>query len=134
MKQVIELERKCGQFDREGVPHPKSIYQIHSELGAGLGIDEDLPVYMGGGATYPNDIREVIRLGLIGGNKGLVDEEEKEVGPLTASHLVDSYVYPARPLIESQHVAWSILQAAIVGVQVKKKAETSEAAEGLTPS
>ena len=122
MKQVLELERACGATDRDGILHTKSIYTMHEEMGQGLGLDEaGNPVYLGGGTAHPRDIKEVIRLALIGGGSGLVDGVEVEVGPLKAQQLCEDYVYPAQPLINGQFLAWSILEAAIRGVQVKKK-------------
>lgn len=110
--QLLELERKCGN---------KSVFKIYDELSAGLGIDNGEAVYLGGGAGMLTDLRETIRLSLIGGNAAMVDGEEIAVGPRTALNLVDAYVYPARPLIEGQRIAWAVLKAAIEGVQLKKK-------------
>lgn len=118
LPQILELERKGGSADQA-----KSIFTMYDEMGGGLGLSGETPIYLGGGAAMTTDVREVIRLALIGGNHGLVDGKEIEVGPLTAKQLVDAYVYPTRPLTEGLHVAWSILHAAIVGVRLKKKAE-----------
>lgn len=127
IKQLVELERSCGTTDRDGRLHPKSMYQIYEEVGAGLGMNDDTPIYLGGGAAHPNDIREVIRLGLIGGNNGLLGSgEEIKVGPAKAQQLCDEYLYPHRPLIEGQYIAWAVLNAAIVGVEVKKKADSPQ--------
>lgn len=120
LPQIIELERKTGD---------KSVFAIYDELSGGLGLKDDAPVYLGGGGAHITDIRETIRLGLIGGNEGLTDAGKIEVGPLLAKQLVDDYVYPARPLIEGQHIAWQILHAAINGIQLKKKAEPAIAAK-----
>lgn len=121
---VIELERKAGN---------KSVFAIYDQLGAGLGLDGDQAVYLGGGAAMITDIRETIRLGLIGGNNGMVAGEDVEVGPIRARELVDLYTFPNRPIVESVHVAWSILHAAITGISLKKKAEP-ESGESLNPS
>ncbi len=114
MPQILELERKCGG---------KSVFAMFDQIGAGLGLSEDRPVYLGGGSAMVTDIREVIRLALIGGNSAMIDGEEKQIGPNAARQLVEDYVYPARPLVEAQHLAWAILHAAINGIEVKKKAE-----------
>lgn len=121
---IIELERKTGN---------KSVFAIYDQLGAGLGLDDASPIYLGGGAAMITDIRETIRLGLIGGNHAVVDGEQVEVGPIRARELVDLYTFPNRPIIESLHVAWSVLHAAITGIDLKKKAEP-ESAENLSPS
>jgi hypothetical protein len=121
---VIELERKCGG---------KSIFAMYDAMGAGLGMAGDAPIYMGGGAAMVTDIRETIRLGLIGGADGTVDGASVDVGPRRAAELVETYVFPARPLTEALHVAWSILHAAIVGIDLKKKPD-EELAESRSPS
>lgn len=121
---IIELERKTGN---------KSVFAIYDQLGAGLGLEGENAVYLGGGAAMITDIRETIRLGLIGGNHAVVDGEQVEVGPIRARELVDLYTFPNRPIIEGAHIAWSILHAAITGIDLKKKAD-QESAESLSPS
>ena len=124
--QTFELERICGGKDSDGVLRPKSIFQIYDEFWHGMGLGDDgKAVFMGGGRANAADILAVIRLGLIGGNRGFVMGEEKEVGPLTAQQLVKDYCFPARPLAESLAVAWAILNAAIEGIHLKKN-ETTE--------
>lgn len=112
LPQIFELERNCGGPDSDGVRKGKSVFQIYDELSAGLGLSvDDVPVFMGGGRANAKDIREAIRLGLIGG--GLT--------PIDAKQLVDDYCFPVRPIAEGLGVAWAILRAAIEGVEVKKK-------------
>lgn len=118
--QLLELERKCGYSGADGLRRPKSVFQIFNEMGV-----------LGANAL---DIKETIRLGLIGGNQGLVDGSEITVGPLTAQQLVEDYVYPARPLDEAMQLAAAILHAAIAGVDVKKKPEPSAAVTETEPS
>lgn len=131
LPQAVELERKCGQADRDGRVTPKSLFTIFEELGAGLGQDTEGKVfYIGGGASFTKDANEVIRLGLIGGNSG----PDGEVGPQRARQLCNGedgglYGYPARPLSEVCATAWKILHAAIVGIDIKKKADPSPAQE-----
>lgn len=124
LPQAVELERKCGLIDREGKNHPKSLFTIYEEIGAGFGADTDGNlIFLGGASVSVRDCNEVIRLGLIGGNSG----PDGEVGPRRAAELVDLYGYPARPLSEVAAHAWKILHAAIVGIDVKKKdAQESE--------
>jgi hypothetical protein len=118
LPQAVELERKCGVQDREGKLHPKSLFTIYEEIGAGFGADGDGALVFLGGASVPaKDCNEVIRLGLIGGNSG----PDGDVGPVRAGQLVDLYGYPGRPLSEVAATAWKILHAAIVGIDVKKK-------------
>ena len=126
--QIIELERKCGRKLPDGTILSKSVFQIFEEMtdGIGVGQDDGQARFVGGGQANALDISETIRLGLIGGNSGLVDGDAIEVGPLTASSLVKSYVHE-RPLSEGIAVAWAILNAAITGVQLKKKPESEKA-------
>ena len=113
LPQVFELERECG-----------SMLALEERLRAGIGQDgAGGAVFVGGGDATAKEIREVIRIGLIGGNNATVDGEEKEVGPTRAKALVSDYTYPARPLAESAALAWSILSAAIFGIELKKKSD-----------
>lgn len=121
LPQVFELERVCGDV---------SILAIEERLRGALGQNPDGSMdFIGGGAAMVREIRETIRLALIGGNQGIVDGEELEVGPLRAKQLVDLYCYPARPLSEGVTLAWLILSSAIFGVRLKKKAEEAESSE-----
>lgn len=123
LPQIFELERNCGGPDSDGVRRGKSIFQIYEELSQGIGISaDDGFAFMGGGKANAKDIREAIRLGLIGGGQS----------PIDAKQLVDDYCFPVRPIAEGLGVAWAILRAAIEGVEVKKKAEVQEA-EAVTP-
>lgn len=134
IKQIIELERNCGFKAPDGRVYPKSIYQIHDELGAGLGLQDERAVYVGGGAAHASDIREGLRLLLIAGNRAIVAGEEIEVGPVKAAQLCDDYLYPHRPLIEGQYLVWAGLSAAIVGIDIKKKPDQSAQSEDMSPS
>lgn len=115
LPQVFELERVCGDV---------SILSIEERLRQSLGQDNTGEMdFIGGGSATVQEIRETIRLGLIGGNHGMVDAQETEVGPIRAKQLVDLYSYPARPLSEGVVLAWMILSSAIFGVRLKKKDE-----------
>jgi hypothetical protein len=118
LPQVLELQEKCG----------KGIFAIYSSIQAGRGLfgGENIGLFDGAMADY-REIRETIRLGLIGGNCGIVDGEQIEVGPLTAKRLVENYV-DTRPMQEGWALASAILGARILGASKKKvtpeKAET----------
>ena len=117
MAQIIEIERLCGE---------KSIIAMYDEMGQALGIghDDGKPVFIGGGAARVRDIYEVIRCGAIGGRNVVRNGQTHPVAPLDAKLLADRYV-DGRPLAESLPVAWAILNAAIMGVAVKKKVTPS---------
>lgn len=81
-------------------------------------------VFTGGGeAISVEAMRAVIRTALEGGNCGIVDGVEGEVGPLRAKDLVNGYVFPARPLGEGLALASHILVAALHGIELKKKSD-----------
>lgn len=65
------------------------------------------------GQAFAEDLFEIIRLGLIGGGRGLVNDAEVAVSALTAKRLVENYCHAA-PLRET----WS-LAAAIIGARVE---------------
>lgn len=119
LPQVVELERKNGDT---------SILVIEERLRGAIGVEESEDgaepkfVFLGGGSAMVGDVRETLRLALLGGNWGMVDGEEIEVGPGLAKQLLANYVYPARPLAEGVVLAWRVLHAAIHGVRLKKKA------------
>ena len=121
LPQVIELERKTGT----------SILVIEERLRGAIGVDgadesgDPAFVFLGGGSAMMGDVRETLRLGLIGGNSAVVDGQQIEVGPVLAKQLIDNYTYPARPFSEGVVQAWRVLHAAIHGVELKKKAETT---------
>lgn len=122
MARICEIERLCGVKDT-----PKSIEVMFDQFGQSLGLDPESgnPLYIGGGASILKDVYEVIRCGLIGGG----------MSPLEAKALVDSYV-DGRPFAETVPVAWAVLNAAIRGVSLKKKADTPDetAPESPNPS
>lgn len=74
------------------------------------------------GEAYAEDLYETIRLGLIGGGRGVVDGVEVAVSALTAKLLVERYCHAA-PLRESWSTAAAILGARIEGYNPPKKAE-----------
>lgn len=121
LPQAFELERVCGDT---------SILTIEEKLRASLGQGESgATEFLGGGGASVAEIRETIRLGLIGGNHGMVSGEEVEVGPIRARQLVDLYCYPSRPMAEGVTLAWLILSSAVYGVRLKKKAEAEVTTE-----
>ena len=124
LPQMTALERACGDV---------SILTLEERMRAAIGQDGETFVFVGGGSAMVADIRETIRLALIGGDHGMVDGESVEVGPIRAKQLVDEYVCPARPMGEGLVLAWRILHALVFGVRLKKKAD-EPGADGASPS
>jgi hypothetical protein len=77
------------------------------------------------GDAYSDDIFETIRLGLIGGGKGIVNGAEVEVSALTAKRLVETYCHAA-PMRESWAIAAAVLAARIEGYDPGPKAEPAQ--------
>lgn len=102
---ITEFERKHG-----------SILAAEFALQKSIGFTEELtPVFVADGAMDSAAIRDMIRLGLIGGNKCWIDGNEEEVGPRRALELVETYTFPHRPLGEAAVLAWQIVATAIYG-------------------
>lgn len=117
LPQIFELQEKTG----------KGVFAIYAEIMAGRGFIGGEPV--GNPFEALADyrcIREIVRLGLIGGASGMVDGEEIEVGPNKARDLVERYIDP-RPLNEAWNTATAIIHARIIGFEPKKKAQTESA-------
>ena len=111
MPQVIAFERDHG-----------SIFDFWGKLTDAIGIDKEGAFhYIGPSGPPVTALRDFIRLALIGGDQCTVDGEEDGVGPTKAKHLVDDYCYPARPLAEAAALAFQIADAAVRGIQLKKK-------------
>ena len=124
LPQVVELERVAGD---------KSLFQMHDEMGVGLGLTGEGPVYFGGCRAKATDVRETIRLGLIGGGSAMVDGEERTIKANRARELVDTYVFPKEDLVDSTYTAFQIIDAAVQGTRLKKKAAADQT-ESLSPS
>lgn len=117
LPQLAELQEKCGS----------SIFAIYRRVMQGRYVYEgEVVAFANEGDAFDRDLFETIRLGLIGGGKGLVDGQEVRVSALTAKALVERYCYPA-PLRDSWAVAAAILSARIEGYVPPKKAEPAEA-------
>jgi hypothetical protein len=125
MRELCQLEKECD----------KSVIQMHDEMGQSLGLlpGSEEPHFIGGGQTRFHEIRATIRFALLGGNEGKVNGEDVKVSPITAREIVETYV-DGRPIAETLPVAWSILEAAVRGVSLKKKVEDEAGGESLSPS
>jgi hypothetical protein len=126
LPQLVELENKCGTVDSNGIRRRKGVIAIYGDLIAGLSVQDGQIVanpLMGSASAY--DAREVIRLALIGGGRGIVDGKPVTVDPTMVLRLVETYV-DARPIIERWTTAAAILKAAVEGYE-PPKAEPAKA-------
>ena len=108
MRQICELEEKCKCGIGEIAARCLSGY--HGDLGAET-ADLKFSVY---------DVTETIRLGLVGGKTGWVNDDEIIVKPHDAKAMVDRYVMD-QPLIDGWNLACVILLTCIHGYEPPKK-------------
>jgi len=120
LPQLAELQRvrDCG------------IFKLYGRVLKGRYLMGDNPVALPeDGEAYDADLYETIRMGLIGGNKCVVNGVEAPVSAIRARQLVETYCHPA-PLTESWSIAAAILAARIHGYTPpagKKKAPRATA-------
>lgn len=123
LPQIAELQTKCGTPSQKvgiGEIFARVLKGRYSRVdGGSIGLPEE-------GAYHVEDLLETIRLGLLGGNHGLVNGVPVTVDPLSARRLVEAYCYPARPLSESWTLAAAILSATIIGYQAKTPEQRPE--------
>lgn len=116
LPQLAELEEKrgCGVFELYG-----RVLQGRYLVDTGvLGLPHE-------GVAYAADLIETIRLGLIGGGGGMVDDKEVEVTALTAKKLVERYCHSA-PLREVWSTAAAILTARVEGFSPPGEVEAGD--------
>lgn len=90
-----------------------SIFQLFYDIGENVAALGEEMVLNGPSPARLKQCHALIRNALIGG--GQTEEQARD--------LVATYCYPARPAIRDIALAWSILDAAIYGIRVKKKVE-----------
>jgi hypothetical protein len=113
LPQLAELQDKCAA----------GILAIYGRVMRGRYVLEGQVVGLAHeGEAFSQDLYETIRLGLIGGARGIVDGQEVNVSPLTAKTLIERYVHPA-PLREAWTLAAAILGAKIEGYDPGPKGE-----------
>ncbi len=122
LARINELERKVAA----GTGTPAGIGSIFARVLKGCArVGDDMVQAPALAEFYAIDLIETIRQGLIGGNHGVVNEQDITVSPALADRLITSYVME-RPLTESWATAASVLATCIVGYEPpadKKKAE-----------
>lgn len=118
LKQIAELQTKCDA----------GIGAIYSRLMRGRYRDgEDIVLNPMEAVWKVQDIYETIRLGLVGGGRGLVNGEAVNVTPEKALALCRQYVED-RPLLDIWKIAAAIMSACIIGYAdptAQKKTEQS---------
>lgn len=125
LPQLAELQEKCGA----------GVFKIYGRVLQGrYHFDDEVIGFPQEGEAFSEDLFETIRLGLIGGGRGIVDDREVVVSALTAKSLVERYVHPA-PLREAWAIAAAILGARVEGYSPPKKAAPAgEPADDQTAS
>lgn len=98
---ALQREADCGIFD------------LFFDMGQSLASIGEEMVLAGRTSVTPSQCVAVIANGLIGG--GMPEQEARD--------MVKTYCAPARPAMHDLALAWRILEAAIYGIQVKKKTE-----------
>lgn len=117
LPQLAELQEKRGP-----------VFSLYGRVLKGRYLYDGVPIADTMlGESFAEDLFETIRLGLIGGGRGIVAGQEVEVSALTAKQLVERYCHPA-PLKESWAVAAAVLAARIEGYTPKKEEPATEPA------
>lgn len=113
LPQINELQTKCGI----------GIGGLYARVFKGAVLGEN-----GAAVMLPHlaefhilDIVETIRQGLIGGGRGLVNDEPVTVTPAVANRLIENYVL-GKPLQPNWCIAAAILSACVHGYDPPKKA------------
>lgn len=123
-RQINELERASGYTGRDGELVPLGVAAVFARVAKGRAF---LPT---GEIDWSNiteaeilaseitqrDCIETIRLGLIGGNRGVVDGREVTVPPARAMELLNTYVV-GQPIEDAWHYAFATLGALIYGIE-----------------
>lgn len=123
LPQMAELQEKRG-----------AIFALYGRVLKGRFLIDGVPIAdTSAGQSFAEDLFETIRLALIGGGRGIVDEKEIEVSPIMAKRLVENYCHAA-PLKESWAIAAAVLGARIEGYSSPKAEPAQEpAAEEARP-
>lgn len=116
---ALRLPQLAELQDKRGV----GIFALYGRVLAGrANIDGMVVASPKHGQAYAEDLLDTIRLALIGGGEGMVDEQPVQVSAARAKQLVDRYCYPAAPLREAWALAAAILSALVKGYDPPKAA------------
>jgi len=112
---------RIAAFRREARCGP---WELFHWLGEHLGGIDDATVLLGPSPVDPEQCVHLIRNALIGGGTDSVKAEA----------MTEQYCFPTRPAIHDMALAWAILRAAVYGVQIPSKKNTSPPARTSTRS
>lgn len=130
MQNSIDLEFADGTYTF-ALPLAR-INELQSKTGIGIGglfsrvlkgvarVGDEIVLAPSAADFYVADVIETVRQGLIGGGKGVVDEQEIAVSPAVADRLIKNYLLE-RPLLDAWTISASILGVCVVGYEPKKK-------------
>jgi hypothetical protein len=105
LQQIAELQEKCNA----------GVGEIFARLMRGRVMDGTEIALMATQAVFrAEDVRETVRLGLIGGGRGVVAEQEVKVDAVKARVLCERYLDPL-PLLDQWKFAAAIMAARMVG-------------------
>jgi len=116
MAGIIAIEQKCGA--RIGAVHRHLLRGRYAkgDVDFGYSLEGDYGI---------EELAEIVRQGLIGGNSGFVDGRDITVSDHLATHLIRTYLYPesGNPLIKAWDLATAIVQACVIGYEPEEEAQ-----------
>ncbi len=128
MARTVAIEREIGIKRPDGAVEPGSIFAIYPKLTASLGVVDGVPMLIDATAVRPSECVSIIRNALISGGEGVVNGDTIKVDSATALTLVEETCFPKRAAAHDAYLAWTILRAAIDGIQVADKKKEAQPA------
>lgn len=121
------FDLKLPQMDELQEKRGCGIFALYGRITRGRHMFGDVAVAdPAAGEAYDQDLFETIRLALIGGGKGIVNDQVVRVDAGKARKLVERYCHTA-PLKDSWAIAAAILGARIMGYNAPGEAEAGQA-------
>jgi hypothetical protein len=127
LPQLTELEEKCGFRDAQGNWRKRGTLALYWEFRASVEVVGGTIGLLPSGQASAPDAREVIRLALIGGGGGVVNEGPVTMTPILARQLCERYV-DGRPMGEWFANSFLALHGAVEGFTPKKAEPASRPA------
>ena len=112
LEQIGEIQEKCGA----------GIGEIFARIMSGVARDAEGNIHLDirNARFRSEDVYQAIRLGLIGGGRGVVDEQEIKVDAALARKLMTRYIY-SQPMALAWDHAVAILGAVLIGYEPPKE-------------